>query len=105
MSLSTQLKALRIQNKMRQKDVAKAINVSRSTISGYETKDRQPSHEKLNALANLFDVSIDYLLNVNDNDTESSSNSNDDIDKQIFELYRNLSNTSKKELLNYLQCP
>ncbi len=100
MSLSIRLKTLRQQHKMKQKDVAKAINVSRTTISGYETKDRQPSHEKLNALANLFNVSIDYLLGVTDDDTESSSTPSN-VDKQIYALYRDLSYASKEELLNY----
>ena len=62
MSFADKLKTLRLQNEMTQEYVAKRLNVARSTIAGYETKNRQPSHEKLTALAALFQVSVDYLL-------------------------------------------
>lgn len=62
MSFSKKLKMLRLENEMTQDYVASRLNVARSTIAGYETKNRQPSHEKLAALANLFHVTIDYLL-------------------------------------------
>lgn len=54
MSFDQKLKALRLENKMTQEYVARKLNVARSTIAGYETKSRQPSHEKLASLANLF---------------------------------------------------
>lgn len=54
MSFDQKLKALRLENKMTQEYVARKLNVARSTIAGYETKSRQPSHEKLTSLANLF---------------------------------------------------
>ena len=62
MPFSEKLKKLREENHYTQKYVAKYLNVARSTIAGYETKNRQPSHEKLTILAELFHVSVDYLL-------------------------------------------
>ena len=62
MPFSEKLKKLREENHYTQKYVAKHLNVARSTIAGYETKNRQPSHEKLTILAELFHVSVDYLL-------------------------------------------
>ena len=50
MSFSKKLKMLRLENEMTQDYVASRLNVARSTIAGYETKNRQPSHEKLAAL-------------------------------------------------------
>ena len=46
MPFSEKLKKLREENHYTQKYVAKHLNVARSTIAGYETKNRQPSHEK-----------------------------------------------------------
>lgn len=54
MPFSEKLKKLREENHYTQKYVAKYLNVARSTIAGYETKNRQPSHEKLTILAELF---------------------------------------------------
>ena len=62
MSLDKKIKTLRLEYHMTQEDLARRLNVSRSTVAGYETKNRQPSHEKLAALAGLFHVSVDYLI-------------------------------------------
>ena len=92
MSFSEKLKTLRLENHMTQDYVAKRINVARSTIAGYETKNRQPSHEKLTAFANLFHVSVDYLLD--DDETivlslsQSGTSSIDD--QELLSKYHNL---------------
>lgn len=102
MSLDQRLKFLRAEHNMTQEYVAKRLNVARSTIAGYETKSRQPSHEKLTALANLFHVSIDYLLN--DTDTiHTNSNHLSPVfadEEALLKLYRSLSERSKKELFS-----
>ena len=58
MAFADKLRTLRLENNMTQEYVAERMNMARSTIAGYETKNRQPSHEKLTAFANLFHVSI-----------------------------------------------
>ena len=56
------LKKLREKKRMSQQKLALELNVSQSTVSFYETGDRQPDLEMLKQIANLFDVSIDYLV-------------------------------------------
>lgn len=46
-----------------QEDLAKKVGVSQKSISKYERGTRRPSYETLTAMANLFNVTIDYLLN------------------------------------------
>ncbi len=105
MSFDKKLKALRIENNMTQEYVASRLNVARSTIAGYETKNRQPSHEKLTSLANLFHVTIDYLLDDTDSIEINSSQGMvfSDIEKDFILKYRRLSAQSKRELQNYIQ--
>lgn len=105
MSFANKLKTLRLQNEMTQEYVAKRLNVARSTIAGYETKNRQPSHEKLTALAALFQVSVDYLL---DEDTSISLDlSNSPVfshdETELIMRYRRLSSRSKSTLRDYLR--
>lgn len=104
MTFSKKLKALRAQNHLTQSDVAKYLNVARSTIAGYETKNRQPSHEKLTALANLFHTSIDYLL---DDETITLECARyviqDDSEKNLVSRYRRLSSESRKHLEEYIR--
>ena len=60
--LGEKLKALRTENHLRQDQVARLVNVEKSSISMYETGMRQPSYATLVRLANVFNVSTDYLL-------------------------------------------
>lgn len=56
------IRELRLQHKMTQSKLAKLMNVARSTVAMWETSDNQPSNERLLELADLFDVSVDYIL-------------------------------------------
>ena len=60
--LGERLKALRIENHLRQDRVARLVNVEKSSISMYETGMRQPSYTTLVRLADVFNVTTDYLL-------------------------------------------
>ena len=63
---SQRLAALRKERDMSQADLAKILNRTRSTISGYETECKEPDFETLCAFASFFSVSVDYLLGVED---------------------------------------
>ena len=58
------LKLMRIQNKLSQQEVADRIDVAPPTISASETCERTPSLENLISLANLYQVSTDFLLGI-----------------------------------------
>ncbi|MCR4646250.1 MAG: helix-turn-helix transcriptional regulator [Oscillospiraceae bacterium] len=57
------LRALRYARGMTQRQVADAIGVSATSITQYESGDREPSIDKLKKLAALFDCTIDELVN------------------------------------------
>lgn len=59
------LKDLRTRNNLSQKDLAKALYLSNSSISHYENNRCMPSRETVEAFANFFNVSTDYLLGSN----------------------------------------
>lgn len=48
---------------MSQEQLAEAVGVSRQTISKYETGEALPDIDKCKAMAELFDVSLDDLVN------------------------------------------
>lgn len=56
------LKALREDNDLTQSELAKALHISRETISGYENNNRVPSFDIAIKIADYFDVSLDYLF-------------------------------------------
>ena len=56
------LKELRIEKGVGQVELAMAINVSKGIISLWENDLREPKLSNLIALAKFFEVSIDYLV-------------------------------------------
>lgn len=56
------LKALRTSHHMTQEELAKVLKISRSTVGMYENGSREPDYETLEAIADYFNVDIDYLL-------------------------------------------
>lgn len=67
--LSTRLRQLRTDKRLRQNQVARLVGVSKGAISAYETDIRLPSYDVLIRLANLYRVSTDYLLGRTDDRT------------------------------------
>lgn len=62
-----QLKSIRKSRGVTQKKLANAIGASERGIQHYELNEREPSLSTLLALANYFNVSIDYLVGRTDN--------------------------------------
>ena len=104
MSLPQKLKTLRAEHNMTQAELGRQINVARATIAGYETRNRQPSYEKLTAIAETFQVSVDYLLDSTDEPIvlQSMPEAERMLDRQIFQVYRTLSLAEKEDAYEYL---
>lgn len=67
-----QLKILRKQKGLYQKDVATFLGVDRTTYVKYENGVSEPDNDTLVKLAELFNVSVDYLLGRETNDIYAS---------------------------------
>ncbi|MCL1789635.1 MAG: helix-turn-helix domain-containing protein [Oscillospiraceae bacterium] len=65
-NLSERLKTLRKSRKLTQKQVAKDIGISERGYQRYEANEK-PLYDVLIALADYFNVSIDYLVGRSDN--------------------------------------
>ena len=61
---SDKLKALRTASKMSQVDLAKRLGVAKSVVSFYESGERFPSYDVLREIARTFNVTTDYLLDI-----------------------------------------
>lgn len=59
---SERLISLRQERDMTQNDLAKVVKKQRSTVSGYETENKEPGFELLCVLADYFGVTTDYML-------------------------------------------
>jgi transcriptional regulator with XRE-family HTH domain len=66
-SIGERVKALRIIKKVTQKEVAEGIGVNPVSVQRFEYGSVRPSLDTLIALADYFDVSLDYLCGRSDN--------------------------------------
>ena len=62
MNLSEKITALRTERKLSQGDVAEKLEVSRQSVSKWETGQSVPELDKIVKLADLFGVSVDELV-------------------------------------------
>lgn len=60
--LGQQIKNLRTANHLSQEDLAQKLFVSRQSISKYENGEATPDVEKLIQMAEIFEVSLDFLI-------------------------------------------
>lgn len=72
------LKQLRLQAGLTQKQLAERVKVTKSVISYYELQERYPSPEMLIKLANIFNVSTDFLLGMEKQQTLDISGLDDE---------------------------
>lgn len=69
MSFGRKLKMLREEHNMLQSELAKLLNLGASSISMYEKDERDPDTDTLKRIAEIFNVSTDYLLGLNEERT------------------------------------
>lgn len=56
------IRKLRMSRNMSQKDLADLLNVDRTTVARWETKDRMPDVFLLIRIADIFDTTLDELV-------------------------------------------
>ena len=65
MNLAEKLISLRKKQGLTQLELAEKLDVSRQAVSRWEAGDAMPGIENLKLLSELYEVSIDFLLNDN----------------------------------------
>jgi transcriptional regulator with XRE-family HTH domain len=76
-TLGNRLKRAREKANKTQGDVCKTLGISIGTLSGYERDYRKPDAEMIRRLAELYEVTADYLLGLT-NDPKGTASSIDD---------------------------
>ena len=97
------LSFIREDKDMKQSELATIIDVNQSTISRWEKSSEIPSLEKLNKIANYFNISLDYLLHLSDKKTaiKKTSLNKKEIGKRLKQ-FRKDNNITQIELAEFL---
>lgn len=66
MTFCERLKELRASRNLTQKEVADSVGMAPMAYQRYEYGTREPAYQKLIALADFYDVSLDYLVGRSD---------------------------------------
>lgn len=102
---------LREDYKLSQVEIAKRLNVAQSTIGMWETGKRIPSYEKMEEIADYFNVDIDYLYGRQSEPRRldlstpivSPAMSNDETLKDVIKYYTMLNDNQKQVILNTMK--
>lgn len=81
MNFAEKLLALRTQSGYSQEVLAEKLNVSRQAISKWEIGTTLPETEKVIAISDFFEVSLDYLLK-----DHVRSDSNESLDRMVLKF-------------------
>ncbi|GIO23927.1 helix-turn-helix domain-containing protein [Oceanobacillus sp. J11TS1] len=98
------LRELRKAKKLTQAELGKIINVTKVSISGYESGDRTPDTDNLRRLADYFGVTSDYLLG-RTNDPDLTAVDEKDIAKRIAKMRKDLEEGTGEDGLNFMGEP
>ena len=94
------LRVIREDRDLLQKDVANALGISRATYSNYEAGLRHPDPDMLKKLADIYAVSIDELL-----DYTPKNNAKDILrtdERILLKKYRSLSKRGRERTLKQI---
>ncbi len=94
------LKLLRTQHKMSQKEIGNIFHASQNTVSQWENGTRKPSYEIIQEIADYFEVSVDYLLGRE----ERKPTLDEQLEGIEFALYgevKELTDAQKQDILDY----
>ena len=101
--LGKRIQEQRKQIGLTQAQLAAKIEISHTQLTRYESKDIQPPADVLQRLANIFDVSIDYLVNGNKSDKVEQTLKDAELIKQFKQLDQ-LPEDEKKSILKVIKC-
>lgn len=89
------IKELRKETGIKQIDLCKQLGISQGTLSGWENGKYEPDLTSITSMANIFDVSVDYLLGVSDvkggkDETTLTPKDEKDIQKTLEQMVSDL---------------
>lgn len=96
------IRQLREARHMTQVRLSIELEVSQETVSAYESGKHYPSYPSLIRMADLFGVSIDYLMGRGEEETPRNAGLCDS-EKQLLALFRPLPLRLQEKALAYLQ--
>ena len=102
------LKALRDSLNMTQEEFGKSVGLAKSTYNNYETGVREPKSDFWIAIAQKYNVSIDYLMGLENlqNENQPAPTNGDGLtgdDERIIELLHQLTPENRERIVEIIK--
>lgn len=104
MAVGDKIAELRNRRGLSQYQLAKMLNVATSTLGMYETNKRKPNVEMLEKIADVFDVTTDYLLGRDKADTKNPQNDLSRNQKLVaYSIDPDISDEERQDIINLVK--
>ncbi|MDG0946662.1 helix-turn-helix domain-containing protein [Bacillus paranthracis] len=105
MNLGERLKACREKSGYTQTYITEKLEIHRGSLSSYESGRRKPDYDTLSKLADIYKVSVDYLLGRSTNErlTAEQDKQATEMGKKIEELISKLSEEEQRKAWEQLE--
>lgn len=97
--IGLRIKTMRQSRRMTQADLARAINQSASSITMYECGRREPDFETLEALADVFNVSLSSIVSDDTCSTYSPIFETDPHIRTVSGMMENMDEAQKRQIV------
>jgi len=104
--LSQRLREAREKAGLKQIEASKLLGISNGTLSGYEREYRDPDTDTLHKMADLYGVSVDWLLGKSMSPSTKDTSRPEPMSEQDTLMFRNwqrMTEDEKQEALNVIQ--
>lgn len=98
------IRYLRAESGLSQAELAKKLKVSQTCITKLEKEQREPTGSTLIAYAKFFNVSIDYLVDLEDDYGVKHYTETNDLlkdEEELLSIYKNVPPEYKAQILEY----
>ncbi|MDO5541326.1 MAG: helix-turn-helix transcriptional regulator [Eubacteriales bacterium] len=99
-TLGEKLRTLRQSRNYTQQQISRILFIGRAAYSNYENDKRLPSYDCIAAIADFYEVKLDYLIR---SDFSGNPKRTSDAENNILNAFRLLDSSAQKELWEYLQ--
>lgn len=100
------LKELRKARKYKQTEIAEMLSCSQGVYSRYENEEREPPFDIIKKLADIYGVTVDYLMGRDETATETSpieiAPADDPLTEQIMAEARAMNEDERRQLLRIM---
>lgn len=92
------IKGIMDKKSIRQIELANKLGINKTTINAWFNNNTDPKIEQLERIAEMLEVSIEYLVTGKDSGTEYTTE-----EKSLVEHFRGTDDTGKKRIMEYAQ--